>query len=85
MSEQVTLQLRRPPTHTRSSSISSFQSTLSNLKRGPQYLGALVAVVRSSRYIYRQSPIFLLLLVEYNHTSISNEYTDQDATLTSVI
>ena len=46
----TSLQLRRPPTYTRSSSVSSFGSTLSNLKRGQQYLGALVAVVRSNRY-----------------------------------
>ena len=37
--------------YTRSSSTSSFRSTLSNHKRGQQYLGALVAVVRSFRYI----------------------------------
>ena len=36
----------------RSSLISSFRSTLSNLKRGQQTIGALVAVVRSNRYIY---------------------------------
>ena len=51
----IQLQLRRPPTHTRSSSVSSFRSTLSNLKRGQQYLGALVAVVHSNRYINRYS------------------------------
>ena len=43
--------LRRLSSYTRSSLISSFRSTLSNLKRGQQYLGALVAVVRSNRYI----------------------------------
>ena len=43
--------LRRLISHTRSSSISSFRSTLSNLKRGQQYLGALVAVVRSICYM----------------------------------
>ena len=43
--------LRRLTSNTRSSLISSFRSTLSDLKRGQQYLGALVAVVRSIRYI----------------------------------
>ena len=44
--------LRRLTSSTRSSSTSSFRSTLSDLKRGQQYLGALVAVVRSIRYMY---------------------------------
>ena len=44
--------LRRLTSYTRSSSIFSFRSTLSNLKRGQQFLGALVAVVRSIRYMY---------------------------------
>ena len=37
MSTWTSFQLRRPPTLTRSRSISSFWSTLSNLKRGQQY------------------------------------------------
>ena len=50
----VIYNLRRPPapSYTRSSSPPSFWSSLSNLKRGQQFLGALVAVVRSTRYIY---------------------------------
>ena len=46
------LQLRRPPTPTRSRSTSSFRSPLSKYKRRTTLLGALVAVVPSFRYIY---------------------------------
>ena len=56
-STQTSLHLRRPPTHTRSSSVSSFRSTFSNLKRGQQSLGALVAVVRPI-YNLGSNPIF---------------------------
>ena len=41
MATWTSLQLRRPPTLTRSRSISSFWSTLSNLKRGQQYWARL--------------------------------------------
>ena len=60
---QFLYDLRRLTSNTRSSSISSFQSTLSELKRGQQYLGTLVALVRSIRYIYttQRSPNFLSL------------------------
>ena len=37
-----------------------FEVPYPQLKRGQQSLGALVAVVRPFRYIYRQSPIFSL-------------------------
>ena len=46
--------LRQLSSYTRSNLISSFRSTLSKLKRGQQYLGALVAIVRSNRYIHGQ-------------------------------
>ena len=49
---QFLYNLRRLTPYTRSSSISSFWRSLSNLKWGQQYLGALVAVVRSNRFIY---------------------------------
>ena len=49
---QILYKLQRPSTHTRSSLISSFRSTLSELKRGQQYLGALVAVVRQPSVTY---------------------------------
>ena len=51
VSTSTSSQLRQPPTYSRSSSVPSFRSTLSNLKRGQHYLGTLVAVFRSNRYI----------------------------------
>ena len=54
---QFLYNLWRLTSYIRSSLISSFQSSLSNLKRGQPFLGALVAVVRSIRYMYEEKKI----------------------------
>ena len=72
------LRLQRPPTYTRSSSVSSFRSTLSNLKRGQQYLGTLVAVVRSIRYTYTttsKSPIIIKLHLKLDTVFLLKTYS----------
>ena len=61
-------QIRRPPTLARSRSSPSFRSPISNHKRRTTLLGALVAVVQSSRYMYLDfgCPVFRSFLYLLN-------------------